>query len=182
MDANRKGMMANLDRASANNFEKPIYNEQPNEMDVQLPMTNELNADNEMVNQRKKQLKSYILNNINRAEGRDQYGSEIMQEQLQEQQQQQPPPPEMDEYQNYYDENDRRLNYVVNSNRDVRSDDNSPGKIESEKRNSVVTHPLDSLFPFFSCRIWRWHVQRLIFIAHATEWLDRFFRIREQDT
>lgn len=136
MDANRKGMMANLDRVNQNNFEKPIYNEQPNEMDVALPLPNEMNVENEMINQRKKQLKSYILNNINRGESRpDQYGNEIMQEQLQEQQQQQqpqpqqqpPPPLELDDYQNYYDDNDRRVNYMANNNRDVRSDDNSPG-------------------------------------------------------
>ena len=134
MDANRKGMMTNLDRVNSNNFEKPIYNEQPNEMDVPLPLPNELNVENEMINQRKKQLKTYILNNINRAES--QYGNEAMQEQLQEQeqQQQQPalpqqqvPPLEVDDYQNYYDENDRRNNYMVNSNRDVRSDDNLSG-------------------------------------------------------
>lgn len=136
LENNRKGLIPpNPDRISANNFEKPIYNEQPNEMDVPLPLQNDINVENEMINQRKKQLKSYILNNINRVEGRPQFGNEIMQEQIQEQQQQQQPqqpqqPVEMEDYQNYYDENDRRLNYMVN-NRDVRSDDDHvPGKIK----------------------------------------------------
>lgn len=140
MDANRKGMMANLDRANPNNFEKIVYNEQPNEMDVPLPVVpNDLNAENDLINQRKKQLKSYILNNINRAEGRaDQYGNEMMQEQLQEQQQQplqQQPPLDMDDYQNYpnyEDNNDRRINYMINSNRDVRSEDNTRGEHKSK--------------------------------------------------
>lgn len=133
MDANRKNMMANLDRINANNFEKPIYNEQPNEMDVPLPLPNEINVENELINQRKKQLKTYIMNNINRAEGRtnlDQYGNEVqdtLQDPQQQQQQPQPQSPslDMDDYQNYYDETDRRLNYMVNSNRDVRSDENA---------------------------------------------------------
>lgn len=117
---------ANVERQSKNNFEKPIYNEQPNEMDIRLPVPNELTAENDIINQRKKQLKSYILNNINRAEGHNQFGNEINQEQLQEQQQQ---PAEIEDYQNYYDGNagDPRFNYMVN-NRDVRSGDNVPGK------------------------------------------------------
>lgn len=144
MDANRKGILPNLDRVNPNNFEKPIYNEQPNEMDVPLPLPNEMNVENDLINQRKKQLKNYILNNINRAESRpgvDQYGNEmqdaLQEPQLQQQQQQsqpQSPPLDMEDYQNYYDDNDRRLNYMVNNNRDVRSDDNSP----SEGKNLLV--------------------------------------------
>lgn len=126
LENNRKSSLVGTDRLSANNFEKPIYNEQPNEMDVPLPLPNDVTAENELMNQRKKQLKSYILSNMNRAEGR-QFNNEIIQEQLQEQQQQ-PPAAEMEDYQNYYDENDRRLNYMVN-NRDVRSDQNLPGNL-----------------------------------------------------
>lgn len=120
MDNNRKNALSNSDNLNANNFEKPIYNQQPNEMDVPLPLPNDVNTENDLIDQRKKQLKSYILNNINRAEGH-QFNNEIIQEQQQ-------PSPEMEDYQNYYDENDRRLNYMVN-NRDVRSDDNIPGNI-----------------------------------------------------
>lgn len=126
LENNRKSSLVGTERLSANNFEKPIYNEQPNEMDVPLPLPNDVTAENELMNQRKKQLKSYILSNMNRAEGR-QFNNEIIQEQLQEQQQQ-PPAAEMEDYQNYYDENDRRLNYMVN-NRDVRSDQNLPGNL-----------------------------------------------------
>lgn len=157
MDASRKGMLANLDRTSTNNFEKPIYNEQPNEMDVPLPLPNELNVENDLINQRKKQLKSYILNNINRAEARvDQYGNEIMQEQLQEQQQpqQQPPPLDMDDYQNYYDDNnDRRINYMINSNRDVRSEDNAPGRHKSTMNFNRKSQQFTNFFScvYFSC-------------------------------
>lgn len=128
MENNRKSSLPNSERVSVNTFEKPVYAEQTNEMDVPLPLPNEVIADSELIDQRKKQLKTYILNNINRAEGRGELGNELIQEQIQEQQQQQQlqQPAEMEDYQNYYDENDRRLNYMVN-NRDVRSDDNLPG-------------------------------------------------------
>lgn len=117
-------------KPSLNNFEKPIYNEQTNQMDVQLPINdviNDENTDDKMIlNQRKKQLKNYILNNMNRVENRNQYGGAYMQEPIQEQQQS-----EVEDYQNYYDENlaERKLGYAAN-NRDVRSDINAPGEFK----------------------------------------------------
>lgn len=102
-----------------NTFEKPIFSEQTNQMDVQLPIENDGNLEAETLNQRKKQLKNYILNNINKLENRNQFGSAYMPDQHLEQQQ----PIDADDYQNYYDENiaDRKLSYAVN-NRDVRSE------------------------------------------------------------
>lgn len=89
-------------------------------MDVQLPIGNDANMEAETLNQRKKQLKNYILNNINKIENRNQYGAGGY---LTEQQMEQQPPVDTDEYQNYYDEAmaDRKLSYGIN-NRDVRSD------------------------------------------------------------
>lgn len=128
-DANRKNALPNGEqRVVTNNFEKPFYNEQPNEMDVQLPSEDEMNAENDLINQRKKQLKNYILNNINRAETRGQYANDMIQEQAQEQQL----PAEVEDYQNYYDESgvDRQLMAMANNiNRDVRSDENIPSKL-----------------------------------------------------
>lgn len=115
----------NSDVLGQNNFEKPELNEQTNEMDIQLPNADE-NLEAKMnLNQRKNQIKSYILRNRNRAESeRNQYGGGYMQEAMEEQQQ----APAAEEYQTYYDENmaERKLGYAVN-NRDVRSDINVPG-------------------------------------------------------
>lgn len=137
---NRKKMLENSNknvvpssvRMNPSNFEKPEFNEQTNEMDVQLPMPlplpNEANAETDLINQRKKQLKNYIMNNINRVEGRNQFGNEIMQEP-------QEVPAELnnplEDYQNYYDDNNERriMAIAMANNRDVRSDDdNIPGR------------------------------------------------------
>lgn len=122
---------------NTNNFEKPIFNEQPNQMDVQLPIAGDLNEESEMISQRKKQLKNYIINNINRVEGHNQFASPFMQQIQNDQQQQQQPQqiPDVDEYQNYYDDG-QKLNYAVN--RDIRSDLNAPGKLSSHSNYSMI--------------------------------------------
>lgn len=128
MENGNKNPVPNSVRINPSNYEKPIFNEQTNEMDVQLPMPlpNEGNAESEMINQRKKQLKNYIINNINRVEGRDQYGNEMIQAP-------QEVPAELnnplEDYQNYYDDNNERriMAMAMANNRDVRSDDNIPG-------------------------------------------------------
>lgn len=143
---NGKKMMDNANKNAApyqimrnnndNNYEKPQFNEQTNEMDVQLPLSpNEENVENEIINQRKKQLKNYIINNINRVEGRNQFANELIQEQQQEQQPAELNNP-LEDYQNYYDDNDRRMVMAMANNRDVRDsnvrNDESlpvPGKI-----------------------------------------------------
>lgn len=130
LESSQTASIANAEVISANNYEKPIYPEQTNEMDVQLPMANDVsdvNAENEIISQRKKQLKNYIMNNINRVEGRNQFGNEIMQEP-------QEVPAELsnplEDYQNYYDDNERRvMAMAMANNRDVRSDENIPGNV-----------------------------------------------------
>lgn len=115
----------NSDVLDENNFEKPVFNEQTNEMDVQLPNADEKLEPKMNLNQRQNQIKNYILRNRNRAESeRNQYDVGYMQEPIEEQQQ----APGAEDYQSYYDENlaERKLGYAVN-NRDVRSDINVPG-------------------------------------------------------
>lgn len=133
LENSKKNPVPNSVRMNPTNFEKPIFNEQINEMDVQLPMPmplpNEGNAESEIISQRKKQLKNYIINNINRVEGHNQFGNEIMQEP-------QEVPAELnnplEDYQNYYDDNNERriMAMAMANNRDVRSDDNIPGKLK----------------------------------------------------
>lgn len=125
LENNHKNVIANTERINSNNYEKPLYPEQTNEMDVQLPMGNDINAENEIINQRKKQLKNYIINNINRVESHNQFGNEIMQEPQDGAVEINNP---LEDYQNYYDDNERRIMAMaMGNNRDVRSDENIPG-------------------------------------------------------
>lgn len=145
MESRDKTPIANAEGISQDNFEKPIYPEQ-NEMDVQLPLGNEVNAENEIITQRKKQLKNYIINNINRVEGHSQFGNEIMQEP-------QEVPAELnnplEDYQNYYDDNERRIMAMaMANNRDVRSDENIPG---NEKKTFFFILNLKLYTKYFSC-------------------------------
>lgn len=130
LENSQAASIANAEGINTNNYEKPIFPEQTNEMDVQLPLAsdvNDVNAENEIISQRKKQLKNYIINNINRVEGRNQFDNEVMQEP-------QEVPAELnnplEDYQNYYDDNERRIMAMaMANNRDVRSDENIPGNV-----------------------------------------------------
>lgn len=121
----KSNVIINSDVLGENNFEKPEFNGQTNEMDIQLPSADENLRAKMNLNQRQNQIKNYILRNRNRAEGeRNQYSGGYLQETMEEQQQ----APAVEDYQSYYDENlaERKLGYAVN-NRDVRSDIHVPG-------------------------------------------------------
>ncbi|XP_031637456.1 uncharacterized protein LOC116349932 [Contarinia nasturtii] len=123
MENTNKNIAPNQMRINSNNYEKPLFNEQTNE-DVQLPLSpNEENAENEIINQRKKQIKNYIINNINRVEGRNQFANELIQEQQQELNNPAGLNNPLEDYQNYYDDNDKRMAMAIANNRDVRDSD-----------------------------------------------------------
>lgn len=144
-------------RPVENNFEKPIFNEQTNQMDVQIPLGEDGTENKILLSQRKKQLKNYIMNNINRVENRNQYGGAYMQDPNQEQQQ----PAEVEDYQNYYDENiaERKLGYAIN-NRDVRSDMNMQGERNQSQTVSTLFQMINILVQILTMRATMTHFLR----------------------
>lgn len=119
---------------SNENMEKPLFNEQTNEMDV--PLSPEIIEAKLKQPNRDQVLKEYIIDSIN--ENRN-WLQEQMQEKLQEQIQEQQAEAAaaaatQDELPSYYDDpsEGRRMAYEIN-NRDVRSDSNAGEELEMRR-------------------------------------------------